>query len=74
MELLPTSKGSTGNNNDTSRRFRRSSSMPLILTRLVRFPQMDFEVQSVFFLHISTKSKATIEISISLHYGKWLIY
>ncbi|KAI9345776.1 UNC-50 [Pilaira anomala] len=42
MELLPTTKG---NNSDsgTSRRYRRSSSVPLILTRLVRFPQMDFE-------------------------------
>ncbi|KAI8094728.1 UNC-50 [Thamnidium elegans] len=38
MELLPTNKG-----NDSSRRFKRSSSVPLILSRLVRFPQMDFE-------------------------------
>ncbi|GAA5795558.1 hypothetical protein HPULCUR_000918 [Helicostylum pulchrum] len=38
MELLPTNK-----RNDSSRRFKRSSSVPLILSRLVRFPQMDFE-------------------------------
>lgn len=43
MELLPTTKGNNSDNG-TSRRYRRSSSVPLILTRLVRFPQMDFEV------------------------------
>jgi hypothetical protein len=42
MELLPTS---SKNNTSPSRRFRRASSMTLILTRLVRFPQMDFEVK-----------------------------
>ncbi|KAI7895807.1 UNC-50-like protein [Mucor mucedo] len=39
MELLPTNN----NNSDGTRRFKRASSMPLILTRLVRFPQLDFE-------------------------------
>ncbi|KAI8380733.1 UNC-50 [Blakeslea trispora] len=44
MELLPTSsnKAKPTHSNSNMRRLRRSS-MPLILTRLVRFPQMDFE-------------------------------
>lgn len=44
MELLPTSQRKS--NESSSRRFKRSSSMPLILTRLTKFPQMDFEVRS----------------------------
>ncbi|RCH98894.1 hypothetical protein CU098_011919, partial [Rhizopus stolonifer] len=43
MELLPTTSNKNNDYSIQTRRFRRSSSIPLILTRLVRFPQMDFE-------------------------------
>ncbi|KAL7333206.1 hypothetical protein PS15p_202140 [Mucor circinelloides] len=46
MELLPTfsnNKSTLQQQQQQQTRFKRSSSMPLILTRLVRFTQMDFE-------------------------------
>lgn len=68
MELLPTSKSSS-DNNGTTRRFKRASSMPLILTRLVRFPQMDFEVPFDV-----TVDHSFINLNYSLLFGKWLTY
>lgn len=49
MELLPTFSNNKNSSQQQQQqqqtRFKRSSSMPLILTRLVRFTQMDFEVK-----------------------------
>ena len=45
MELLPTFSNNKNPSQQQQTRFKRSTSMPLILTRLVRFTQMDFEVK-----------------------------
>lgn len=54
-----------------SRRHRRSShSIPIILRRLFRFPQMDFEVR----LNLTMLSIAKLTHCSSLLYGRWRIY
>lgn len=70
MELLPTS---SKNNTPQPRRFRRASSIPLILTRILRFPQMDFEVKNNWKAKIYRDSY-DFPWNISLHFGKWHIY
>jgi hypothetical protein len=74
MELLPTSSKKSLNNEASSRRFKRSSSMPLILTRLTKFPQMDFEVRAGDHRIWISSILSNLICSNSLLSGKWHIY
>lgn len=61
MSLLPTTNNFSLNSSSTfdgSRRHRRSSrSIPVILRRLFRFPQMDFEVRESLIAYTAPKHR-----------------